>query len=97
MQKRKNIALRLDGLGVATGDAGNLSSRPNRFILEQIDSELARVYDLPNGELVAAVPAAVTILEPGVMIVDRSMTSTWDGCLFDLSDPREHEHPPSPI
>jgi hypothetical protein len=87
--------LRLERIGVATGDAGNLSSKPNRFILEQIDPELARVYDLPSGCLAVVGPALLTILEPGVMIFDRLMTATSNEgeCVFDLSDPREHEHP----
>jgi hypothetical protein len=93
MKEGRDRLLRLDGIGVATGDTRNFSSKPNRFMLEQIDLGLARVYELPSGELVAALPARLTILEPGVMIVDRLMTTTWDECVFDLSDPREHEHP----
>jgi hypothetical protein len=86
--------LRLDRIGVATGDGGDFS-KPDRFKLEQIDPELARVYDLPSDWLAVVVPAQLTILEPSVVIVDRLMTTTWDECVcvFELSDPREHEHP----
>jgi len=84
--------LRLDRIGVATGDAGNFS-KPNRFILEQINPELARVYDSPSGGLAVVVFAELTVLKPGVMIVDQQMTTDGDEYALELSDPREHEHP----
>ena len=85
--------LRLEQIGIATGDARNLSSKPGRLILEQIDPEFARVYDLPSGEVVVVVPAKLTVLESGVMIINQQMTTPRDEYVLDLSDPREHEHP----
>ena len=82
--------LQLEQRGIATGDARNLSNKPDRLILEQIDPEFARVYDLPSGEVVVVVPAKLTVLESGVMIIHQQMTTARDEYVLDLSDPREH-------
>ena len=79
--------LQLEQRGIATGDARNLSSKPDRLILEQIDPEFARVYDLPSGEVVVVVPAKLTVLESGVMIINQLMTTPRDEYVLDLSDP----------
>jgi hypothetical protein len=84
--------LRLKQMGIATGDEGNLLTKPNRLILEQIDPEFARVHDLPDGEVAVIVLARLTVLGSGVLITDQRMTLAWDGSPLDLRDPTEHKY-----
>jgi len=84
--------LRLEQRGVAIGNTWNSSTKPDRFILEQIDHEFARVYDLPYGGLAVVVPARLIVLTSGSMIVAQRMTTAGDEYELELSDPREHEH-----
>jgi hypothetical protein len=60
--------------------------------LQQIDPGLAHAYDLPSGQLVVIVTALLTVLEPGVMIVDQQITTGPDEYFLELSDPREHKY-----
>ena len=83
--------LRLEQIGIATGDAANLPTKPDRLILEQIDPELARVYDLPNGEVAVVVLAKATVLQSGVMITKQQMTLAWNDYPLELRGPSEHQ------
>ena len=73
-EEHRGRLLRLQQMGIATGDEGNFSTKPNRLILEQIDPEFARVHDLPDGEVAVIVLAKLTVLGSGVMITDQRMT-----------------------
>jgi len=83
--------LRLKQLGIPIGSAADPSPEPDRLILEQIDHEFARLYELPSGAIAVVVPARMTVLTPGMLIMDRGMTTPWDDCLLELEDPEEWE------
>jgi hypothetical protein len=97
--------LRLQRIGVATGEMGILTPKRERLILQQIDPELARVHDLMHDEVAVVLPAKLIILRSSVMIMDVRVTLPWSDWPLECDDPRGHrlfhalvrdlpEHPP---
>jgi hypothetical protein len=81
--------LRLNRIGVVTGGTIDLPPQPKRFILEQVDCEFARVYDLPGDRIAVVTPANLTVLKSGVMITDAQMSVPWPDGGLGLSWPEE--------
>src|SRR5207245_11705335 len=82
--------LQLEEMGAVTRGTEDPRSQRKRFTLEQVDSELARVYDLPGGAVAAVLPAKLIVLESGVMITDSKMFAPWDNWGLDLNSPEEN-------
>jgi hypothetical protein len=82
--------LRLQRLGIETGDVATLGTKTERLILNPRDPEFARIYDLPNGELAVVLPARLTVLKSGPMILEARLTLPWDNRQVDLDDPEDH-------
>ncbi len=78
----------LKEMGVLVGDAGESTPEPDPFTLEQVDHELAKLYELPLGEIAVVGFAELTVLRSGDLITDREMMTPW-GDVFDLGDPEE--------
>ncbi len=78
----------LKEMGVLVGDASESTREPDRLTLEQVDHELAELYELPLGEIAVVVFAELTVLRSGSLITDLEMTTPW-GDVLDLSDPEE--------
>ena len=88
-QEFRARVLRLKRAGIVTGTSGKPSSVPKRFILRQIDRELARIHDLPSGEVAAVMLCELMALKPGATIRHCAMTPPWGGPQLDLSEPQE--------
>ena len=88
-QEHRSRLLRLKEMGIAIWCASNPSPEPERFTLEQIDHDLANIYDFPSGYVAVVVHAKLKVLVSGILITDLEMTTPWDGPQLDLSDPRD--------
>lgn len=82
---------RLEDMGLATGSDGDISSEPERFILEQTDHEFARVHDLAAGEVAVVLPAKLTVLKPGVMFTEAQLRPSWIDWEIDLDNVENNE------
>jgi len=82
--------VRLRKAGVDTGNAGDVVPKPNRFTLEQVWHDFARVYELLFGEIAVVVFARLTVFKSGVMITDRALYTALDDFPLELDDPEEH-------
>jgi hypothetical protein len=80
---------RLEALGIAVGYADNRPHQPDRLIFEQTPEELARIYELPFGEAAVVVPATMTVLKSGPLIMQVAMMTPWEEWPLDLWDPQE--------
>jgi hypothetical protein len=67
---------------------GDFWHEPDPLTVEQIDDHLAGIYELPLDEVAVAVFAGLTVRTSGLLITDRRMTTPWDDCPLDLSDPK---------
>jgi hypothetical protein len=83
---------RLKQLGVQIGCAGDPSHEPDRLSFEQVDHEFARIYELPSFAVAVVIPAKMIVLKSGILIMDVTMMTPWDGCNLDLRDPEENFH-----
>lgn len=81
--------LHLKQLGITIGPAADPSPEPDRLILEQIDHEFARLFELPSGAIAVLVPARMTVLSSGILITDLEMTTAFDDWPLDLTHPEE--------
>jgi hypothetical protein len=70
-----------------TGGAGDIVTKPDGFGLEQDWTDLARVYDLPNGEVGIVVFAKLTVLKSGSMLTHSPIVTPWDDVAVDLDSP----------
>lgn len=86
MEQEEHLAscAQLQRAGIPTGTAENSRFQRRRFALEQVDPELARVYDLPDGSVVVAFFARLTIKTHGVMFTDAEVLPPWDEWPLDL-------------
>jgi hypothetical protein len=78
---------RLKQLGVSIGPTTARSPEPDRLIVEQIDREYARLFELPSGAVAVLVLAKMTVLTSGLLVTDLEMILPWDDCMLDLEDP----------
>jgi hypothetical protein len=78
-------------IGVVTGPIPPTGSKHTLPKLEQIDADLARVYELPDEEVAVVLPAKLTVLHSGGMIMDMRLTLPWSDCLLEVGDPRNHQ------
>src|SRR5450759_5219370 len=85
----RDILSELKGMGVLVECADDPPPGPDRLTVEQIDHELATVYELPLGKIAVVVCASLTVLVRGIWITDCEMTTTWESPSLDLSDPKE--------
>jgi hypothetical protein len=68
----------LKQMGIAAGDVEDLSPpEPDRYTLDQIDHEFARVHDLNGLEVAVVIPAKLTIRKSGFMITDAYLVPSW--------------------
>ena len=81
---------RLEKMGIPIGPADDPSYEPDRLTIEQTEDELARIYELPLGEVGVVVPALMIILKSGVLITHFAMMTPWDDPQLDLWDPEEN-------
>jgi hypothetical protein len=88
-QEYRARLLRLEKMGIPIGCADDPSPEPDRLILEQIHHDLARIYDLPSGEVEVVVPAKMTVLISGLLITHVEMMVPGDDFPLELSDPEE--------
>ena len=84
-------------MGILTGHSGDPAPEPDRITFEQTPDELARIYDLPSGEVAVVVPAKMTVLRSGILITDVAMMTPWEDWPLDLWDPLEGSHYPDVI
>ncbi len=82
---------RLGNIGVVIGSSGDLVSEPERFTLEQIDHEFARVHDLAAGEVAVVLPAKLTVRQAGVMITEAHLIPSWFDWKVDLDNVENNE------
>src|SRR5690242_12353214 len=83
---RASVA-RLHDLGVAVGNAGDFLHGPERLRLEQLDSELAYVHELPGSGFVFTAPVRLTVLTSRILIENFEMAASWADQLLELEDP----------
>src|SRR5215471_8909985 len=79
--------LRLKKIGIAIGCA-DPPRVPDRFSVEQVDRELARLYELPLDQVAFVGHAELLVPRSGVLIVDFDMSIQW-GYVLDLEDLNE--------
>ena len=82
----------LEELGIEIGTAEDFRPQRVRFTLEQGEPELARVYDLPGGDVAAVLPAKLTILKSGVMFTDALVVAAWESFPLDLEGAEENRY-----
>lgn len=87
-QEHRTRLLQLEKMGIPVCRGGDFWHELNGIALDQIDYEFARVYELPLGDLAVVLSAELTVRTSRVLITDREMTTPWDDCLLDLSDPK---------
>ena len=91
-QHRANL-LKLEDIHIMTECMVEPPSRPKRFILEPIYPEFARVYDLPNGDVLVTLPAKFATLKSGVLFTDAWVFPEWDDDdPLDLERPEENRY-----
>jgi hypothetical protein len=78
--------LRLEQLGVPVGPVADPSPEPDRLILKQTDEGIARLYELPSGEIGVVIPVEITVLTSGVLIIDRELTTSLDDFPLEFTD-----------
>jgi len=91
--ERRGITSKLQRLKIQMADMDALRPTLARFALVQTWTELARVHDLPNGQVAVSLMAKLIIIKSGVMFTDVAIFPQWDDCSLDLEEePQEHPH-----
>lgn len=66
------------------------SPDPDRLALEQIHhTATATIYDLPSSAVAIVLPARMTVLKAGLLVVDVAIMTPWDDFLLELIEPGE--------
>jgi len=86
-QEYRTRLSQLEGMGILTGRACDLSPEPDRLTFEQTWDELAMIHVLPSG-VVVIVPAKMIVLS-GILTTDVAMKTPWDYLSLDLNDLEE--------
>ena len=82
----------LKQMGIGAGTVEDHSpAEPERYTLEQIDHEFARVHDLNGEEVAVVIPAKLIIRKPGFMITDAYMVPSWFDWKIDLDNLENNE------
>jgi hypothetical protein len=58
---------------------------------------LPQIYELPSGMVAVVVPAKITVLVSGILIIDVAITIPRIDCPLELSDPTENKYYPDLI
>ena len=83
---------RLSAMGIAVGpnrDRLPRAAQPGQFRVQQVDVELATIFDLPGSGFIFVAPARLVVLSSPLMITDFEMAAPWDELPLELEDP-EH-------
>jgi hypothetical protein len=91
-QEHRTHLLRLEQMGIPIGYAEDPSLEPDRFTLEQIEHEFARIYELPSGAVAVVAPAKLTVRISGLLFTDHELRLPWDDFPLELSDPEENSY-----
>jgi hypothetical protein len=75
---------RLGQLGIRIGRAVDPRPEPDRISIEQTEYELAKLYELPYGEVAVLVPAKLTVLRSGILITEVEVKTPWDDWPLEL-------------
>ena len=78
----------LQEIGIKVECDGDPPHEPELLTLEQVDTELAKLYVLPWGEIAVVWFAELMVLRFGGLITGSEMRMPW-GDVLDLSDPKE--------
>jgi len=88
-QEYRTCLLRLEKMGISTGSPGNPSPELDRFVLEQISHEFARIYELPSGAVAVVAPAKLTVRISGLLFTDHALMLPWGEFPLELSNLEE--------
>ena len=91
-REHRTHLLRLEQMGIPIGYAEDPSPEPDRFTLEQIEHEFARIYELPSGAVAVVAPAKLTVRISGLLFTDHELRLPWDDFPLELSDPEENSY-----
>lgn len=81
---------RLRAMGIAVGSNRDLlprSAQGGQFRVQQVDVELATIFDLPGNGFIFVAPARLAVLSSRLMITDFEMAAPWDELPLELEDP----------
>jgi len=82
----------LKQMGIGKGSVEEQSvPDPERYTLEQIDYEFARVHDLNDGDVAVVIPAKLIVRKPGFMITDAYLVPSWFDWKIDLDNLENNE------
>lgn len=83
---------RLEQLGISMRPVADPSPEPERIIVEQTDYHFARLHELLSGEIALVVPVQITVLTPGILIIEQELTTSLDDFPLEFADPTEWKY-----
>jgi len=82
-QYRSRLA-RLEQMGIPIGHAVDCPPEAERITFDQTEYEIAKLYELPWGEVAVLVPAKMTVLRSGLLITEVAVKTPWDDWPLEL-------------
>jgi len=83
---------RLEQLGIPARPVADPSPEPERLIVEQTDYHFARLHELLSGEIGLVVPVQITVLTPGILIIEQELTTSLNEFPLEFTDPTEWKY-----
>jgi len=77
---------RLQEMGVQVGSAADFVNEPPWMKLEQVDTELATLYEYPGRSVAVRLFAKLTVIRPGNIIPNVEIAAPWGDALLSLTD-----------
>lgn len=77
---------RLREMGVQVASAADLVHEPPWLKIEQVDAELATMYEYPGGMVAVRLFAKLIVTRPGSFITDVEISTPWSDALLHLTD-----------
>jgi hypothetical protein len=74
----------LEQMGIPIGHAVDCPPEAERITFDQTQYEIAKLYELPWGEVAVLVPAKMSVLKSGVLIREVAVKTPWDNWPLEL-------------
>jgi len=83
-QQYQSRLTRLEQMGIPIGHAVDCPPEAERISLDQTQYEIAKLYELPWGEVAVLVPAKLTVLRSGILMTEVALKTPWDDGALEL-------------
>jgi hypothetical protein len=80
---------RLSRIGIPIGCAVDSPPEAERITLDQTHYEIAKLYELPFGQVAVLVPAKMSVLKSGVLVTEVAVKTPWNDWPLELWAPED--------